>query len=157
MKLLKLKIESVKIKKKSKKLNLKINSTKSSLLKVKNNNVFNPYYVSFLKYYGINCFKATYICYLFGLSKNIYTCFVPDFLKFLIKVFIFKCFFLNKELEVKEKKNFDFFVLKNNYRVYRHFSRLPVRGQRTVTNAKTQKKLVCRLRRISKVKNLNEV
>lgn len=52
-----------------------------------------------------------------------------------------KFFYINKELNDKIYKYIHFYIQFKMYRGIRHKKRLPVRGQRTHTNAKTIKKI----------------
>lgn len=54
---------------------------------------------------------------------------------------IFTLFTYNETLKIKLEKQISYYRNLKNYRGMRHIYKYPVRGQRTHTNAKTQKKL----------------
>lgn len=75
-----------------------------------------------------------------GLNKRL----KPIFLKqthVLRSEILLNKFLLNKELKKKVQNNILFLMKIKSYKGIRHQFKYPVRGQRTHTNAKTQKKL----------------
>lgn len=90
--------------------------------------------------YGIGKYKAFCICARLGLS-------FPFMLKSLNNYYSMFLFFILDyyswlEARIKRiyKQNVRFLVELNTYKGFRHKDNLPVRGQRTRTNAKTKKK-----------------
>lgn len=95
----------------------------------------------FLKIYGINFLSIKKICAAFGYNIFLFSKFqnlsVIE-LKQLEK-FISEKFIINKQLrEIKKNRIFSLKTV-NCFRGLRHKLRLPVRGQRTHSNAKTVK------------------
>lgn len=94
---------------------------------------------SFSNVYGINAKKVKNSCFLLGLNP-----FNKD-IKFKKKNngFIIKSFQdskYDKVLKLQIRKNIKFLTQIRAYRGVRHHLKLPSRGQRTKTNAKTKKK-----------------
>ena len=91
---------------------------------------------------GINFFLLQKICKFLGLNKNLK-------IKNLTKKQKNSLFIVTRYLKIKinynlkryEKENYNKLMSINNYKKFRKLNRLPVRGQRTHTNAKTCKKL----------------
>lgn len=94
------------------------------------------------KIYGIGNSNAEKICKYFGLLKKIRVKNLTqkdwsNILKFVIK----KKFKIEKELKKKLKFSISNLINVRNYRGLRHIKGLPVRGQRSHSNSRTQKKL----------------
>jgi small subunit ribosomal protein S13 len=94
------------------------------------NRIFSPFY-------GIGLYKASYILRCLGLNKNkkgfIFT--AKHFTQ--MAALIEKDFIIEGKLKRKEATNIQTLISISAYRGIRHVRRLPVRGQRTHTNAKT--------------------
>lgn len=96
--------------------------------------------------YGISKTRAKIICSLLGLNKN----FKLNNLNYLIldKIDVAIEYIINKEKQYKIESKLKYnnlinlreLRLLNSYKSVRHAQFLPVNGQRTKTNAKTQKK-----------------
>jgi small subunit ribosomal protein S13 len=94
---------------------------------------------SFSNVYGISFKKVKNLCQNFGLNP-----FNKDLkLKKKNNAFIVKNFKVNeydKSLKLQIRKNVKFLNEIRSYRGIRHHLKLPTRGQRTKTNAKTKKR-----------------
>lgn len=99
-----------------------------------------------LKFYGIGFFRLKFIFSLFGLPLSIHSKYVDSDLQDQVLLYVYKTFYVKKELLFIEKKIYKKIFSYKSYRKYRHISKLPVRGQRTRSNAKTQKHLAIRLK-----------
>lgn len=97
--------------------------------------------VSLSQIFGINLFLATFVCEKFGFNKNSY---VKDAnletLNFMRK-FIVTQSSIQDQLKKQVKASIVFLGDIKSVKGLRHKLKLPVRGQRTRTNHKTQKKL----------------
>lgn len=93
--------------------------------------------------YGIGYQKALEIVRKFGFVSNlrIKDLTLKEFENILKYIKKNKSFCILKDLQKKEKQRLWFLVENKSYRGIRHKSGLPVRGQRTHTNKKTQSKL----------------
>jgi|TARA_Y100000782_G_scaffold115222_1_gene155694 small subunit ribosomal protein S13 len=94
---------------------------------------------SFSKVYGVNSTKVKTLCQRFGLNPS------NKDIKFKKKSngAIVKSFHINeydKNLKLQIRKNIKFLNQIRTYRGIRHHLKLPSRGQRTKTNAKTKKR-----------------
>ena len=95
--------------------------------------------VSLTHIFGINFCLATEICIKFGFTKSSLVGDVPlDLLRDLRK-FIITTYSIQSSLQNKISLNISDLTLNRSYRGLRHKLQLPVRGQRTRTNHKTQK------------------
>lgn len=94
---------------------------------------------SFSSIYGVNSKKVKSLCQNFGLNPS-----NKDIkLKKINNGFIVKNFKVDdydKNLKLQIRKNIKFLNQIRTYRGIRHNSKLPSRGQRTKTNAKTKKR-----------------
>ena len=98
-------------------------------------------FVALTKIYGIGLNTAVQICQktkVNGLKKTKELT-KKDLKK--ITYFIQKHLLIDEELKKKERSFLKNLAKKKTYRGFRHQSNLPVRGQRTSRNAKTQKML----------------
>jgi|SaaInlStandDraft_4_1057021.scaffolds.fasta_scaffold67121_2 small subunit ribosomal protein S13 len=106
-------------------------------MSINNNKVYSL--KSFSNIYGVNSKKVKSLCQKFGLNpfnKNIK-------LKKKNNAFVIKNFKVeeyDKNLKLQIRKNIKFLNQIRTYRGIRHNLKLPVRGQRTKTNAKTKKR-----------------
>ena len=94
---------------------------------------------NFSNIYGVNSKKVKNLCQKFGLNPS-----NKDLkLKKKNNAFIVKSFKVNeydKNLKLQIRKNVKFLNQIRTYRGIRHNLKLPTRGQRTKTNAKTKKR-----------------
>lgn len=94
------------------------------------------------KIFGIGVWKANQICAILGLDPNMRVNEISlqnlDQLSNLINV----NYYTGSELQKLTKEDVGRLVRIGTYRGFRHIQRLPVRGQRTHTNAKTAKKFI---------------
>jgi len=94
-----------------------------------------------IKTYGIGYKRANYICNKAGIIK---TTLVKDLsqnnLDIIYSLVDDPFFLINKELRRKISSDIKFYLDIKSYKGYRHFRKLPVRGQRTRTNRSTQRK-----------------
>lgn len=93
--------------------------------------------------YGINKATALQICKKLGLNPNIKLKFFDEQQLDELKLFIEKKYFtqIGANLSREIKLNIENLITMGSYRGSRHKLKLPVRGQRTHSNAKTQKKI----------------
>ena len=88
--------------------------------------------------YGMNKYSSLQICFLFGINFYLVNKFleISDWTN--IYLYIKKKFnFFLYDLKMSNLKNIKFI---RSYRGWRHIFNLPVRGQRSHTNARTRKK-----------------
>lgn len=95
-----------------------------------------PLYKSLSKIYGIGSNQSQSICSLFGVSKSFsYSDLNIKKRKKLRKVL--RKMFFGTQLLQKKRGFIDILKDLNTYRGFRHKKKLPVRGQRTRSNART--------------------
>lgn len=95
------------------------------------------------KVYGIKCYRAKLLCNILGLNPKFFPLqkFSND-LSFCSEMLLEKLnFLLQDELLFKVKTDIRNLRKIRSYRGIRHTKRLPARGQRTHTNAKTNKRI----------------
>ncbi len=98
-------------------------------------------YVSLRKIYGLGKYKVIVLCKIIGLSPNMKTKKLsPKKLKKLIKVVNSLNITITSELKKQLSLNLKNLIEIKCYRGLRKLRGLPVRGQRTHTNAKNSKK-----------------
>jgi|SaaInlStandDraft_5_1057022.scaffolds.fasta_scaffold00263_45 small subunit ribosomal protein S13 len=100
-----------------------------------------PLYIALSSVYGVGHKKAQSVCYLLGLSPNMKVATVSEInlnkvLRY-IEHYVVTDYDLKRENLTNIKRLVDMYA----YRGLRHRHNLPARGQRTRTNAKTQKRL----------------
>ena len=88
------------------------------------------------------------MCKMLGFNPEASIGEIEDYLNKTILPFVEENFILGSELKRSNKSKVAKLVENRSYRGRRHLYALPVRGQRTSTNAKTQKRLS--LRRVKK-------
>lgn len=94
---------------------------------------------NFSNTYGVNSKKVKSLCHKFGLNpSNKDLKIKKNFNGFVVKNF--KSNEYDKNLKVQIRKNLKFLNTIRTYRGIRHNLKLPSRGQRTKTNAKTKKR-----------------
>jgi len=91
--------------------------------------------------YGIGSTRAKEICKNFNISDLTYLKELSENKIKEILNFIQKTYLIQTDLKKEIKSNIDFLKVIRSYRGLRHSLHLPVRGQRTHTNARTQKKI----------------
>lgn len=98
--------------------------------------------ISLTKIFGINFYNANTICKKFGFNKNSLVQDV-DFQTFNeIRRFILTEYLVEQNLRKTVQSSIEDLILYKNIKGLRHRLKLPVRGQRTRSNHKTQKKLI---------------
>lgn len=94
---------------------------------------------NFSSIYGVNSIKVKALCQKFGLNpSNKDIKFKKKNNGFVIKNFPVETY--DKNLKLQIRKNIKFLNQIRTYRGIRHHLKLPTRGQRTKTNAKTKKR-----------------
>lgn len=94
----------------------------------------------FSPFYGIGFYKASYILRQLGLNRTKKGSFFTSRHFTQIAALIEKDFIIEGKLKRIEATNIQTLISISAYRGIRHVRRLPVRGQRTHTNAKTCKR-----------------
>jgi small subunit ribosomal protein S13 len=110
---------------------------------LKTNLTERTFFFSLQKIYGIGPYRAYLLCNILGFNFKIFPvnkC--STSLSFYCENIIEKLqYILQDELLYKTKQNIQLLVKLRNFKGIRHSKSLPVRGQRTHTNAKTNKLL----------------
>ncbi len=96
---------------------------------------------SLMRLYGIGLFRAKKICRDLGLPPQISIENLTEFQKFAIADKIKSEFVVEGKLEEQMKEIKNYYKSNGSIRGYRLRTGLPVRGQRTKTNAKTARRL----------------
>ena len=95
---------------------------------------------SFKSTYGIGKNRVYKLCLKCGINPFFFNIKAKTTINKKIKKHFNKCVF-STELRAQNKKYFNFFWTIRIYKGFRHKFKLPGRGQRTKTNAKTKKKI----------------
>jgi small subunit ribosomal protein S13 len=114
------------------------------MLRIINKKIENKKKISYalLKVYGINVFQTKKICKNTGLNPKTQTLHLKNYHINRLKNFIKENIIIEHFLKEKKKKKIQLLLeIKNKRGIRQHFG-LPVRGQRTHSNAKTSKKFV---------------
>jgi len=98
-------------------------------------------YFALRKIYGIGTKGADQVCNKVGISKNIRIHQLSNKQIEKITFFINEFFKIGSELHQEKRKNKNRLIQIATYRGFRHTMGLPLRGQRTHTNAKTARKV----------------
>lgn len=99
-------------------------------------------YISLTSIYGIGKHKSKFLCKILGLSLNFKSKNLSkEQINKLIKTIEILNFNVASDLKKIKSLIFKKLILIKSYRGLRRFKGLPVRGQRTHTNAKTAKKI----------------
>jgi small subunit ribosomal protein S13 len=98
--------------------------------------------ISLTKIFGISLYKANIICEKFGFNSNTLIQEVDLQTFNNIRKFILTEYSVEQDLRKARKNSIENFILNKSVRGLRHRLRLPVRGQRTRSNHKTQKRLL---------------
>lgn len=100
-------------------------------------------FLSLSSVYGLGSKKALVICKHLGFSKNLKTnMLTQDHINLIIKIVETLNIKVSNELKKFKLINFKSSILIKSYKGFRKNQGLPVRGQRTHTNAKTAKKKI---------------
>lgn len=94
---------------------------------------------SLLAVVGMGYTRASYICDMLGLPFGKKLADVDIVLFIIMRILIGKSYLLEEDLRRVKWKNIRGIVTSRRYRGIRHSSKLPVRGQRTHSNARTRK------------------
>jgi small subunit ribosomal protein S13 len=97
---------------------------------------------SLKKLFGIGISRANTICNALSIPENTFTFELTDFQKTNISIYIKKHFAVESKLKQQIFENIEDLKIINCVKGFRHRYKLPVRGQRTRSNAKTSKKLL---------------
>jgi len=93
----------------------------------------------FRKVYGIGKSRSDYICFSFGFNKNIPSYFINFYYYKFFSIFIRRYYFIETKLRRFKKNNRIRMIKLNSYKGIRLEEKLPLRGQRTSSNARTRK------------------
>ncbi len=97
-------------------------------------------YILLCNIFGITLKKALYLCNLLGITKNTLLKNIPNTYIELLDQLILKNFLMERDIKNKQYLNIKKFIELNLYRGKCHLYGYPVRGQRTHSNGRTQKK-----------------
>jgi len=98
-----------------------------------------PIKVSITRIYGISLSRILVLLKNLNINPNTRTCHVSLRQINLMAKFISKTFLVTSSLRKERKTNKDTQMKIRSYKGFRHKKRLPLRGQRTHTNAKTRR------------------
>lgn len=93
-----------------------------------------------IKVDGIGQGRSCFLLSKLGFNKYNYLRNLNIYYLLLLHTFIHNCFRISTALHREVKQNIKVLIDSNCYRGLRHSMRLPLRGQRTCSNAKTRKK-----------------
>jgi len=93
-----------------------------------------------VKIYGLNSFLSNQICDQLGFHQNLRVCDLSLDQKDKLERIVTYYYVTESDLKKQVEKSFQRFLEIGCYKGFRVTQRLPVRGQRTRTNAKTAKK-----------------
>ena len=96
--------------------------------------------IALTRLYGIGDHTACHICDKLGIPPNCKTKDLSEKQKSLITSMICNLFIIEENLRKKVQLDIQDYIENGSIRGFRHRHGLPVRGQRTHTNARTQKK-----------------
>ena len=108
-----------------------------NLLTYNNKNI----YIYLISIYGVNKKTSLYICNFLGINPYSKVLYLTNLELKKIEYFIEQKYLTDRKLKQKIKSNIKQLIDLKCYKGRRHFLGLPVRGQRTQDNAKTQKRL----------------
>jgi small subunit ribosomal protein S13 len=92
------------------------------------------------KIYGINFFQSKKICKYVGINPKIKTIKIKTYHTNRLKNYIKDNLLIEHFLKEKQRKEINILLEDKNIKGIRHYFGLPVRGQRTHSNAKTSRK-----------------
>jgi small subunit ribosomal protein S13 len=119
------------------------------MLRILNKKIQNTKKITYalIKIYGINIFTSNKICKYVGINPKILTIRIKNYHINRLKFFIRKNLVIERFLKKKEiNKKKILLKIKNIKGLRQHFG-LPIRGQRTHSNAKTSKKIMLNQKR----------
>jgi small subunit ribosomal protein S13 len=91
--------------------------------------------------FGIGISNSIKICNFLNIPNTIKVSELTEYQKLSLSTYLKQHFIVEAKLKQKIHENIDSFILINSVKGFRHRSKLPVRGQRTHSNAKTCKKI----------------
>jgi small subunit ribosomal protein S13 len=91
--------------------------------------------------FGIGISNATKICNKLNIPTTINVSELTEYQRLSLSTYIKQHFTVEAKLKQKIHEDIENFILINSVKGFRHRSKLPVRGQRTHSNAKTCKKV----------------
>lgn len=91
--------------------------------------------------YGIGYRVSLNICKKYNLNPNLKWNELSSNIHFSITNYLEKQIPIGKDVKVLQKKNIEKFMKNKSNKGFRHLKHLPLRGQRTHSNAKTMKKM----------------
>ena len=98
-------------------------------------------YIYLISIYGVNKQTSLYVCNFLGINPYSKVSYLTNVELKKIEYFIEQKYLINIKLKQKIKSNIKQLIDLKCYRGRQHLFGLPVRGQRTQDNAKTQKRL----------------
>ena len=105
---------------------------------------------------GIGYNTSINICYKLGISTELKFKDLKDIQVTKIRKIIQENFLIRKELHKQTEENIKKSITINSYRGFRHILGLPVRGQRSRTNSRTQKRLYNKRFKVHSNTNINK-
>ena len=91
--------------------------------------------------YGIGISSSTKICDFLNIPKTVKVSELTEPQKLSLSTYLKQHFIVEAKLKQKIYEDINSFISMNSVKGFRHRSKLPVRGQRTHSNAKTCKKI----------------
>lgn len=88
---------------------------------------------------GMGYTRASHICDMLGLPLGVKFWDVDIVLFIILRILMGESYLLEEDLRRVKSKNIRRIIASRRYRGIRHASKLPVRGQRTHSNARTRK------------------
>lgn len=92
--------------------------------------------------FGIGFSNANKICNFLNIPQTVKVSELTEFQKQTLSNYLKQNFLVETKLKQKIHENIETFITINSVKGFRHRSKLPVRGQRTHSNAKTCKKII---------------
>jgi small subunit ribosomal protein S13 len=115
------------------------------------------FYLEIQRIYGIGSLRSKIVCKKFGIALSTPVKRISS-LKFRnVEKFLEKNYLLGIDLQKKKKKNIERLSSNQSYKGTRHRYFLPVRGQRTHTNARTRKRDNPNLKKRGKIKKKGKI
>lgn len=104
-------------------------------------------YIALTKIYGIGITRAQALCSFLNIDKNLKVQNLTKSQILQLDLLIKKSFSVKEDLIKSKASSIEKLIAIKSYRGIRHEKGLPLRGQRTSTNGKTQKKLASKKKR----------
>ena len=98
------------------------------------------FYLQIQKVFGIGAARAAFLCRILGISPSIKVRSLTSVQLRFVRKFLEKHYLLGRDLKKNIQENIERLSTIGAYRGTRHRYGLPVRGQRTRTNARTRKR-----------------